>query len=141
MNTRVAILEEKVSVYEQMLNKLDDAIHAISKTSQSISKMLAVHEEKLENTEKTEAIIFDKLRDIQSKNTVEHEKVISKFNDLEQKIETRVGTLNTKVDEITKYRWIVVGALVIVSFIFSQSSIVVDILTPEQSGAKIEKVK
>ena len=48
-DTKIAVLEERLSSYEVMMRKIDEAIQIMGKTSQSISKMLAVHEEKIEN--------------------------------------------------------------------------------------------
>ena len=50
--TKIAVLEERLTSYEVMMKKIDEAIQIMGKTSQSISKMLAVHEEKLEHNNK-----------------------------------------------------------------------------------------
>ena len=103
--------------------------------------MLAVHEEKLDNTNKTDEIIFNRIRSMEDKNTEEHGRVIERFESLEKKIDNRIETVDKKVDDVTKFRWLVAGAFVIVSFAFSQSSMVVDILTPDPEQIRIEKAK
>lgn len=103
VDTRVAILEEKFSVYEQMLTKIEDAIRAISETSQGISKMLAIHEERIEVSNKTDDSILAKLKDVEDKNNTEHNKVMLKIEGLQ-----------TKIEDLTKFRWMAVG---IVGFI------------------------
>jgi hypothetical protein len=50
--TKIAVLEERLTSYEVMMKKIDEAIQIMGKTSQSISKMLAVHEEKLDQSTK-----------------------------------------------------------------------------------------
>ena len=139
--TKIAVLEERLTSYEAMMKKIDEAIQIMGQTSQSISKMLAVHEEKLENTNKTDEVIFNRIRSMEDKNTEEHGRVIEKFESLEKKIDNRIESVDKKVDDVTKFRWLVVGALVIVSFVFSQSSMVVDVLTPSTEQIKIEKAK
>jgi chromosome segregation ATPase len=135
--TKIAVLEERLTSYEVMMKKIDEAIQIMGKTSQNISKMLAVHEEKLDNTNKNDEVIFDRIRSIEVKTTEEHSRVIEKIEGLDEKIEL----LDKKVDEMTKFRWLIVGALVIISFIFSQSNMVVDILTPDREAIKIEGTK
>lgn len=103
--------------------------------------MLAVHEEKLENNNKNDELIIDRIKTIEVKNTDEHTRVIERFESLEKKIDGRIKTVDKKVDDVVKFRWIVVGALVIVSFAFSQSSIVVDMLTPDAEQIRIERTK
>jgi chromosome segregation ATPase len=139
--TKIAVLEERLTSYEVMMKKIDEAIQIMGKTSQSISKMLAVHEEKLENNSKNDELIIDRIKTIEIKNTEEHGRVIERFEALEEKIDERIINLDKKVDEVTKFRWLVVGALVIVSFVFSQSSMVVDVLTPDSEQIRIERAK
>ena len=139
--TKIAVLEERLTSYEVMMKKIDEAIQIMGQTSQSISKMLAVHEEKLDNTNKTDEVIFSRIRVMEDKNTEEHGRVIERFESLEKKIDNRIESVDKKVDEVTKFRWLVVGALVIVSFAFSQSSMVVDVLTPDAEKIRIEKAK
>ena len=139
--TKIAVLEERLTSYEVMMKKIDEAIQIMGQTSQSISKMLAVHEEKLDNTNKTDEVIFSRIRVMEDKNTEEHGRVIERFESLEKKIDNRIESVDKKVDDVTKFRWLVVGALVIVSFAFSQSSMVVDVLTPDAEKIRIEKAK
>jgi chromosome segregation ATPase len=136
--TKIAVLEERLTSYEVMMKKIDEAIQIMGKTSQNISKMLAVHEEKLDNTSKNDELIIDRIKTIEVKNTEEHNRVLERFETLEEKIDNRIEAVDKKVNDVTKFRWLVVGALLIVSFIFSQSNMVVDILTPSSEGTRIE---
>lgn len=137
--TKIAVLEERLTSYEIMIKKIDEAIQIMGKTSQTISKMLAVHEEKLDNTNKNDELIIDRIKTMESKNTEEHHRVIERFEFIDSKINDRIEILDKKVDEVTKFRWLILGGVMIISFIFSQSSMVVDILTPDTSDVRIEK--
>lgn len=139
--TKIAVLEERLTSYEVMMKKIDEAIQIMGQTNQSISKMLAVHEEKLDNTNKTDEVIFSRIRLMEDKNTEEHGRVIERFESLEKKIDNRIGSVDKKVDDVTKFRWLVMGALVIISFAFSQSGAVIDVLTPSAEQIRIEKAK
>jgi chromosome segregation ATPase len=139
--TKIAVLEERLTSYEVMMKKIDEAIQIMGKTSQNISKMLAVHEEKLENNGKNDELIIDRIKTIEVKNTEEHGRVIERFETLEEKIDKRIETVDKKVDDVVKFRWIAVGALIIISFMLSNLQVVIDILTPASSPARIERVK
>lgn len=106
VDTRVAILEEKFSVYEQMLNKIEDAIRAISETSQGISKMLAIHEERIEVSNKTDSSTLVKLKEVEEKNNTEYNKVIKKIEGIE-----------TKIEDLSKARWMAVGVIGFVALV------------------------
>ena len=112
------------------MRKIDEAIQIMGKTSQSISKMLAVHEEKIENCGKTDEMISNMINDMKEENKEQHKKVSEKIQSLE-----------TKVEELAKFRWIIAGAAIILSFAVSQSHMVVDILTPDQPPVKVEATK
>lgn len=137
--TKIAVLEERLTSYEIMIKKIDEAIQIMGKTSQTISKMLAVHEEKLDNTNKNDELIIDRIKTMESKNTEEHHRVIERFEFIDSKINDRIEIINKKVDEVTKFRWLILGGVMIISFIFSQSAMVVDILTPDTDNVRIEK--
>jgi chromosome segregation ATPase len=129
-DTKIAVLEERLSSYELMMKKIDEAIQIMGKTSQNISKMLAVHEEKIEQCGKSDNMIVNMIHELKEENREQHEAVSD-----------RMRTLESKVEEIAKFRWIIVGSVVILSFVFSQSSTVIDILTPNTPQIQVEKNK
>lgn len=139
--TKIAVLEERLTSYEVMLEKIDEAIQIMGKTSLTISKMLAVHEEKLENNHKNDDLILDRIKSIESKNTEEHKKVIENISSLEGRVNIKIVSIDNKIDEITKFRWTIMGAVILLSFIISNVNGVVEVLTPEPAPVTIEKQK
>jgi chromosome segregation ATPase len=129
-DTKIAVLEERLSSYELMLKKIDEAIQIMGKTSQNISKMLAVHEERIEQCGKSDDMILNMIHELKDENRDQHELVSD-----------RIKSLESKVEEIGKFRWIIIGSVVILSFVVSQSSTVIDILTPNTPQIQIEKNK
>jgi transcription initiation factor TFIIIB Brf1 subunit/transcription initiation factor TFIIB len=129
-DTKIAVLEERLSSYELLLKKIDEAIQIMGRTSQNISKMLAVHEEKIEQCHRADDYVGRLIEELKIENKDQHE-VVSK----------RIDSLETKVEELGKFRWIIAGAAILLSFVVSQSHIVVDILTPDQQPARIESSK
>ena len=127
-DTKIAVLEERLSSYELMLNKIDEAIQMMSKTSQNISKMLAVHEEKIEQCARTDEMVARTINELREENKSQHKEV-----------EDKIGKLESKIDDIGKFRWILVGVAIFISFIFSNSSTVIDVLTPAPTPARIER--
>ena len=129
-DTKIAVLEERLSSYEVMMRKIDEAIQIMGKTSQNISKMLAVHEEKIDNCSKTDESISKSIEDMRNENKSQH-----------QQVEKRINGLEVKIDEVVKFRWMILGAVVFLSFALSQSPTIIDILTPDLQPAKIEGKK
>ena len=115
--TKIAVLEERLTSYEVMLEKIDEAIQIMGKTSLTISKMLAVHEEKLENNHKNDDLILDRIKSIESKNTEDHTRVIEKISSYEERV------------------------VILLSFIISNVNGEVEVLTPDPTPVTIEKQK
>lgn len=104
--TKLALLEEKLNIYEQMMKKIESAIEKIGETSQNISKMLAIHEEKIEHVSKSDENIIKMVNDIKQSNTDEHNKVLKRVDDMEKTL-----------GDLIKFRWQVAaisGAVVLV---------------------------
>ena len=129
-DTKIAVLEERLSSYELMMKKIDEAIQLMGKTSQNISKMLAVHEEKIEQCNKADDMIGRVLDELRDENREQHEAVSH-----------RIEKVESKLEEFVKFRWILVGAAIIMSFVVSQSHVVVDILTPNSQPVRTEQIK
>lgn len=92
--TKLALLEERLSVYEKMMRKIDSAIEKISETSQTISKMLAIHDERIEQTVKSDEIIIKMVDEIKKSNTIEHKSVLDRIEQIEK-----------TVSDLLKFRW------------------------------------
>lgn len=126
--TKLAVLEERLTAYEVMMKKIDEAIQIMGTTSHCISKMLAVHEEKLETTIKNDDLIVDRIKTIEVKNTEEHNRVLERFESLERKVEDKVseehatmsGRINVvekDIKEVSKIKWMTIGMGVVVAIL------------------------
>jgi SMC interacting uncharacterized protein involved in chromosome segregation len=129
-DTKIAVLEERLSAYELMLKRIDEAIQLVSKANQNISKMLAVHEERIEQCGRADDYISRMIEELRLENKDQH-----------LEVEKRIDELENKIDDVTKFRWIIVGIFSVVTFAISQSHIVVDFLTPDSQPARIERTK
>lgn len=127
-DTKIAVLEERLSSYEVMMRKIDEAIQIMGKTSQNISKMLAVHEEKIEQCGKADDLIGRMIEELRMENKDHHDAVSE-----------RIEKVESKLEEVVKFRWIVVGVFAVVSFGLSQSHVVVDFLTPNVQQQQVIK--
>lgn len=142
VDTRVAILEEKFSVYEQMMNKMESAIHTISEAYQGISKMLAIHEEKIESGGNSDNIIIQSIRDMEKRNTDDHNRVITEIEKIEKKFEDRVKDQDEKIEGLVKFRLLVGGAIILIGFLFTQQQIrFLDYLLPPSPPAIVKPGK
>jgi hypothetical protein len=129
-DTKIAVLEERLSAYELMMKRIDEAIQLMGKANQNISKMLAVHEEKIDQCHRADDYIGRVIEELRIENKEQHEVVSD-----------RIEKIEIKIEEFVKFRWILVGVVAVASFIISQSHMVVDVLTPDSTPARIESTK
>ena len=97
-DTKIAVLEERLSSYELMLKKIDEAIQIMGKTSQNISKMLAVHEEKIEQCHKSDDLISKLIDEVREQNKEHYDEISERIDGVEK-----------EVGEIGKIKWMTVG--------------------------------
>lgn len=83
---KVAVLEEKVDHFERLVSKLDSAIEKIAEVNSNVSRMLAVHEERITKQEETDELLFSKVDKFRDKVDRDHESLSSRVSILERKL-------------------------------------------------------
>ena len=135
LETDVELLKKELHNQKKIHDRLDVAIEKLTDVSNSIHRMLAVHEEKL--TKQEEAIVdaeqkieirraelskqIDELHSRITTNTKElmileasqHEKHSKEIKRLSDSINNRVGVLE-------KWRWLIIGGAIIAGFILNK---------------------
>ena len=132
LNTEVQLLKKEVSDMKMIYSRLDKAIEKISDVSNSINRMLAVHEEKISQQEeaqiRTEQEINNDIKELHSRISTNNRELISlmseqhkeqtdKMTKLEIELQGRVGVLE-------KWRWIIIGGSIVVGFIIQKMLII-----------------
>jgi len=135
-------LDIDVKSLERIVTKLDDSIEKLTEVSGNISKLLAVHEERMNNIEKSTDRNEDDIRDIHDKIHDFARELVKKIDQVELNIETKLAAnqLNSneghdkiqrvfdlKMEEINKrltaleaWRWLVIGGAVVVGWLINK---------------------
>ena len=95
-NVKLAVLEEKLSTTSEVISKLDENIEQLSNLSVNVSKMLAVHEEKLE---------------VSREAHLETEKEISELSD---RLDEKYNCLSRRLSVLERRVWMAAGAFAII---------------------------
>ena len=133
--TKIALLEERINVYEQMMERIDTAIQKIGETSQNISQMLAIHNEKIEQCNRTDNIIVKMIEDIKISSKEQHEEISRELGERIEKVEERV-------EGLTKFRWQVGGVLAVAVVVITViNAFAPRLLTPVPEPVRIERTK
>ena len=116
---RVAILEQKLEDLKDIIVKIDNAIEKLSEVNSNVSKMLAVHEERITKQEETDSILF------------------AKIDKLRDKVDSDYDGLVSRVSLIEKRVWMAIGAIACLTFLMNTN--VVRILTPGSQSPIMEQ--
>ena len=92
---KVAVLEERLENFEAFVSKLDSAIEKIAEVNNNVSRMLAVHEERISKQEDIDAVLFDKIDKLRDKMDSDHDIVTKRLSLLERKLWIGIGALGT----------------------------------------------
>ena len=92
---RVAVLEERLQNFEAIVSKLDSAIEKLAEVNNNVSRMLAVHEERIGKQEKIDTVLFDKIDKLRDKMDSDHDSVTKRLSLLEKKLWVGIGALAT----------------------------------------------
>ena len=94
---KVAVLEERLENFEAFVSKLDSAIEKIAEVNNNVSRMLAVHEERISKQEEIDSVLFDKIDKLRDKMDSDHDDVSKRLSILERKLWLAIGTLGAVV--------------------------------------------
>jgi hypothetical protein len=94
---KVAVLEERLENFEMFVSKLDAAIEKIAEVNNNVSRMLAVHEERISKQEEIDSVLFDKIDKLRDKMDSDHDIVSQRLSILERKLWIGLGALGAVV--------------------------------------------
>jgi len=110
LGNKFAVLESKFNIYEdlskEMLDKLERAVATISENSNRIAIILERHENKINETDKSFSLLKDMIETVEKKNSSEHKKV-----------EQNILKIETKIDDLFRFRWQAGGVLIVCGLI------------------------
>jgi len=119
-DVRVALLEQKVEDLKPIILKIDFAIEKLSEVNTTVSRMLAVHEERISKQEEVDNILF------------------AKIDKLRDKVDINNDSLFERVRELEKRVWMAIGALTLLT-ILSRIPTMLEILTPQTQSSIIHQ--
>ena len=106
LETKVAVLEHDLKQVQVVFGRLDLAIEKICDVSNSINKMLAVHDTKLEAQETVNEDIYQSLevhrQETKASNAELHSRITTTTRELETKIQNTEDKLLSAIGDLKK---------------------------------------
>ena len=139
LETEVELLKKELHDQKRIHDRLDIAIEKLTDVSNSIHRMLAVHEEKIARQE--EAIfeaenkieerrseLSSKIDELHSRITTNTKEIMSaaasQHQEQNKEIQKIRDELSTRVGVLEKWRWIIIGGSIIAGFIIQKFMII-----------------
>ena len=121
--SKIEVVNQKVEDLKPLIHKMESAIEKLSELNTSVSRMLAVHEERLTKQEEIDNVLFTKIDQLRDKMDVDHNSVLSRIRTIERKM------------------WSIAGSLAVISVLVSPvgSRIITSTLTPPPPSVILDR--
>ncbi|QBP05858.1 hypothetical protein [Synechococcus phage S-B43] len=90
---KIAVLEQKIEDLKPIVLRIDAAIEKLSEVNTTVSRMLAVHEERISKQEEIDTVLFAKIDKLRDKMDGDHDIVLQRIRGLEKRVWMAVGGL------------------------------------------------
>ena len=116
---KIAVLEQKIEDFKPIVLRIDAAIEKLSEVNTTVSRMLAIHEERISKQEEVDSILFAKIDKLRDKMDGDNDRIDQRIRQLEKRV------------------WMAIGGVVVASFIMNNAGVVTNMLTPQQPQSRI----
>jgi hypothetical protein len=121
----IAKLKKDVEQIDSIHIRLDKAIDKLTDVSTSIKSMLAVHSEKIARQEQLDEVIFQKITERKEEIEKVNLDITRELGVVERRLLVEIKSLKNdfgaRVSVLEKYRWIILGAAIVVGWIVSRN--------------------
>lgn len=138
LKTDVQIIKRDIGAIQNFSVKIDDAIEKMAEVSNSISKMLIVHENKLQNHDqmidgiklamserkndfdKQVELLHSRITSMKEENHIEREKYHKELLAALKEIADTQNKLDSRITTLEQWKWYVMGGAAVIGFVLAQ---------------------
>ena len=121
-------MDDNNNVNAAILERLEKVVSSLQENSVKMGQLLAVHDEKLTKQDRIDAVLFEKIEQVD-------EKLDRHATDIKKGCERDIRLVDNRLRLMEKKMWSIFGGLAIISFVVSPigQKFVRPILTPTQN--------
>lgn len=138
LKTDVEIIKRDINAIQGFSAKIDDAIEKMAEVSNNITKMLIMHDNRLQNHdqqidgiktsmserktdfEKHVELLHKRISDMKDENHLEREKYHKEIMGALKEIADNHKSLDGRVASLESWRWYIMGGAAVIGFIIAQ---------------------
>ena len=124
----------EVAVLQNVVYKIDNTVAEIAKASTEVSRLLIVHDNRLNNLENNNKETATDVKDLYKKMEETTKKIVDKLDSMETRIETKFKEQEDKSDAyredisdrltvIETWKWLIIGGSVVIGYLIDHSDI------------------
>lgn len=135
-------VDSQVKVLENVVERIDTSIEKLTEVSNNIGKLLAVHDERINNLEKDYDKQENDIKDLHSRITTISREICDKLDEIEDSLETKlkehsdiseklhkelkselevkVKSLDQRINVLETWRWFILGGAAVLGYIFDK---------------------
>ena len=127
-------MEDNTNVNAAILERLEKVVQSLQENSVKMGQLLAVHNEKLDKQDRIDAVLFEKIEQVD-------QKLDRHANDIKKGCERDIKLVDARLRTIEKKMSTIAGSLTVISFVVSPigQRFVKSLTVPQQSSIIIEK--
>lgn len=134
MKTDVEILKKDVSNIQGLLGRLDTAIDKIADATGGITKILAVHDQAIQNVqediqerkrlaEKENELLHSRISDMKEESATHHREnhkaVMEKLDSMGKEVNSELKEVKERVTILERWKWYVMGGSWVIGFVIA----------------------
>ncbi|CAB4222671.1 hypothetical protein UFOVP1655_174 [uncultured Caudovirales phage] len=123
-------IKVEVAVLQSVVYKIDNTVAEIAKSSAEITRLLAVHDSRINNLESGTKENTTDVRDLYKKMSENTKEILSKLDDMEVRIEDKLKehtdkssaqhkVISERLSVLENWRWLVVGGGIAFGFLLN----------------------
>jgi len=105
-------VDDNNNVNAAILERLEKVVQSLQENSVKMGQLLAVHNEKLDKQDRIDAVLFEKIEQVDVK-------LDRHANDIKKGCERDIKLVDNRLRVIEKKMWTIAGSLTIISFVVS----------------------
>ena len=119
-------MDDNTNVNAAILERLEKVVQSLQENSVKMGELLAVHNEKLDKQDRIDAVLFEKIEQV---------------DQIKKGCERDIKLVDNRLRTIEKKMWTIAGSLTIISFVVSPigQRFVRGLTVPPQSSIILEK--
>lgn len=140
---KVGLLEKDIQIATQLVERVSESIEKIQEMSLHLVKMITLHEQRHSQHERVESEVKQDIKELHSRLTTQSREIHERIDQVENHITSRIDALrvelvknnekhespdnskvNEKLESLEKWRWMIVGGLVLGGWIIGELDII-----------------